>query len=270
METTKKQTIQIDFSKYCVGNKDVLGNTITKVFVKYDDFVIYEIQTKILSESIRIQIDEIGDRKPKENDCFPAVRKAFAEIKGLLYKVNDDSSIKSRIAHILSHALNGKADEANEQFKALKDEINEEYANQIRHRLKYLITTLGMTCLAIIVSILVYYYNLFDSLSEIRKLIFITTAGNIGGFISVSRRLRNIVFEKGVSQLLYVFYGIERIFIAICGAIIVYFAIKSNLIFGIVNELSQPIFGYLIFAIVAGFSETLVPNLLIKIENENK
>jgi hypothetical protein len=34
--------------------------------------------------------------------------------------------------------------------------------------------------------------------------------------------------------------------------------------------LEKPFFGYLIFAIVAGFSETLIPNLLIKMGNREK
>ena len=80
----------------------------------------------------------------KKNDkilinLITAVRVNFLKIKGLLYKVNDDTSIKSRIAHIISHALSGKADEANKQFDELIVEINKEYGEQFNHRLRYLL-----------------------------------------------------------------------------------------------------------------------------------
>jgi len=63
-------------------------------------------------------------------------------------------------------------------------------------------------------------------------------------------------------------YAIERIFISIFASVIVYCAIRSNLAFGFVEKLPNPVVGYILFSIVAGFSETLVPNLLIKLESK--
>lgn len=82
--------------------------------------------------------------------------------------------------------------------------------------------------------------------------------------------MRKTIFEKDVKWYLYVIYGVERVFVSIFGAVIVYFAIRANIVFGIANELSRPIIGYIVYSIVAGFSETLVPNLLLKLEAENR
>lgn len=253
-----------------VGSKDPSGNFITKVLSKSDEYVIYEIKTKTLSESLRVLIDTEKENDKTLIDLFNQVRVNFAKLKGLLYKVNDDTSIKTRIAHVISHALSGKAEEANKQFEELIEEINKEYGQQFNHRLRYLLTILCATLLLIAFSIYNYYNNLYLEKIEITNLIFMATAGSIGSFISISRRLRKTIFEKDVHWILYIFYGLERVFISIFCSVIVYFAIKSNLIFGLANELDKPILAYIVFGVVAGFSETLVPNLLIKLEHENE
>lgn len=257
-------------ASFVVGSKDPHGNYITKIFSKADEYIIYEIKTTNLSESLRVQIDTKIEIDNTLLDLFNEVRVNFAQLKGLLYKVNDDTSIKTRIAHIISHALSGKTDEANKQFESLTEEINKEYGDQFNHRLRYLITILCTTTFFIGYSIYIYYNSLYLSKIEIKNFIFIATAGAIGSFLSVSRRLRKTIFEKGVHSASYIIYGLERTCISIFSSIIIYFAIKSNLIFGLSNELEKPILAYIVFGVVAGFSETLVPNLLIKLERENE
>jgi hypothetical protein len=270
-EQLKYKTEQRERMKsYIVGSKDSSGNTISKVFSKGDEYIIYEIATKNLSDSIKVLIDtEIEDNKiPIEN--FSSVREKFTKIKGLLYKVVDDTSIKARIGHILTHAINGKPDEANNQFDDLIQEIESEYSNQSKHRINYLLTTLFLLLVSLSISALVYYNNLLLDKQILRELIYISSFALIGGFISISRKLKSTIFQKDIKKQLYVYYAIERMTIACIAGLVLYFAMKSNLVFGIVQELEKPIFGYLVFAAVAGFSETLIPNILIKLEDENK
>jgi hypothetical protein len=262
------QQKRMDF--YMVGKKTPSGEMITKILSRGDEYVIYEIQTKTPSDSIKMQIDTIAETDQKPLERFNEVRVNFSKIKGLLYKVYDDSSLKVRIAHILSHALSGKTTEANTQFNDLIKEINTEYSNQFKHRLRYLITIIMITIGLISLSINIYYYKRYADMTQVRTLVYILTGGSIGGFLSVSRRLRKTVFEKDVNKYLYIIYGFERMFISMLGALIIYFAIESNLAFGIVNELNKPIYGLVLFAIVAGFSETLIPNLLIRLEKDEK
>ena len=255
---------------YLVGAKDNIGNTITQIFSKTDEYLVYEIKSKALSDSIKVLIDTEVETNSIPLDNFALVREKYITLKGLLYKVVDDTSIKARIAHILSHAITGFTAEANTQFDRLIEEIETEYRNQYKNRIKYLLTTMIIITVGIIFSIITYSYKLFNDLPLIRHFIFISTAASIGGFISITRRLKDTVFEKGVSQYLYIFYAFERMLIAVVAGIIIYFAIQCNLIFGIIKEISKPIFGYLVFAVVAGFSETLLPNLLIKLEKKEK
>jgi len=255
---------------YTVGAKDNVGCTITKIFCRADEYFIYEIETTDLSDSIKVIIDTIIEENDIPIKNFSIVREKYIKLKGLLYKVVDNTSIKARISHILSHAISGYPAEANIQFESLINEIEKEYSSQYRHRINYLITTVGIMIISIIASFIVYYYALFTEKVILRDLIFTSTAGSLGGFISITRRLKQTIFDKDVKYYLYIFYAIERMLIAIVAGVTIYFAIKSNLIFGVVTKLEKPIFGYFIFSIVAGFSETLIPNMLITLEKKGK
>lgn len=267
-EYKEKQKERIE--SYIVGSKDSTGNIITKIFSKGDEYLVYEIKTMELSDSIKVMIDTKIEDDHVPIDNFSVVREKFTKLKGLLYKVVDDTSIKARIGHILSHAITTNPTQANSFFDNLIEEINREYASQSRHRINYLLTTVIIMSIGICISIIVYSNSLYLNELLIRHFIFIATAASIGGFLSITRRLKQAVFEKDVKSYNYIFYATERMLIAIVAGIIVYFAIQSNLAFGIVKNLDKPIFGYLIFAVVAGFSETLIPNLLINLEKKEK
>lgn len=257
-------------AKYTKGVKDTGNNEITRIFLSSDEFVIYEIVSNNIADSIRIAIEPWTkeDKNNKESN-FIKIRAKYVEVKGLLYKVLDEVAIKSRIAHILANAVDGNLEQSEDQLENLKLEIDSQYKNQFRNRLRYLGTVLTFVIGCIVLSVLTYNCNWFTDMPINRHLIFTVAAGAIGGFISVSRRIRQMVFEKDVDWYLYVFYGFERAIISIFGAIIIYFTIKSNFTFGVVNDLDNPIFGIMVFAFIAGFSETLIPNLLIKLEKEN-
>lgn len=252
-----------------IGARDYTGNTITKIFSRGDEYAIYEIKTATISDSIKVLIDTEKEYDETLTKRFDEVRVNFSKIKGLLYKVNDDTSVKTRIAHIMAHALCGQTQVSNNEFINLINEINQSYREQFNNRLRYLITILLVTLVLIVYSIYIYRKNLFVDMPVIRSLIFVVTAGSMGGVLSVSRRLRKTIFEKDVHAALYIIYGFERAFIAISGAVILYFAMKSNLAFGTTNEFAHPVMGYVVFSIVAGFSETLIPNLLVKLESDN-
>lgn len=254
-------------ASYVNGGCDSLGNTIAYIYSKGDEYVIYGVKSCSPAESIKVWIDERHENDHSKEDNFCQVREKFAKLKGVLYKVRDDVSIKYRIAHILSHAIGGKVEEANKQFDELMQEIEDEYAGLFRHRLYYLLSALGVVFLCIFFSIVVYHWKLFSD-SEFVTLTYVCTMAAIGGFISISRRMKKIEFEKGVKDWLFIMYGSERIFIAVAGGVISYLAIKSNLIGGIVQELPKPVFGYMFFATLSGFSETFIPNLLIRVESK--
>ncbi len=97
---------------------------------------------------------------------------------------------------------------------------------------------------------------------------FCSLFAGFGGFISVTRKLLNLVIEKGVKFTVYILYGIERMIIANLSGVVAYVLIKSGIALSFVNEVSEPLYAYIAIAIVAGFSENYIPDILINIEKK--
>ena len=251
-----------------IGGKDRNGNIINRIFAFSDEYVVYEIETNILSDSIKVWIDTIVEENNKPVENYEKIKPKFAELKGLLYKVEDIDSMKVRIGYILPLAISGNIDLAIDSLDKLKKEINERYIDLFAFRMYFLITSLIFVIINIVIAANCYYSNLFSEHNQIKSLIYVATGGSIGGLISITNRLRNISFESGVGKIWYILYGIQRIVISILFGVVIYFAILTNTIFGFVNnlDLHRSIFGFIIFGVVAGFSETLIPTLLINLE----
>lgn len=220
-------------------------------------------------ESVKVYIDNVTVLDDSGIiKRYNSIRIKFVELKGLFYKVVDKTTIKTIVSQILVHGLAEKPEEANSQFDTLKIEINKDYKEQFANRLRLLFSSLTVSLILILFAILTYYNKWFYELPHIKNLIFIAAAGSIGGFFSLSSGLKKIVCEKDVNKYLYMIYGAERIIVAILASTIIYFAIKAEVIFGKCNTMNNPIIGYVLFAFLAGFSETLVPNLMTKLEKE--
>lgn len=266
-EYKKEQQRKISALK--IGSTDINGYHITKIFARGDEYVIYEIESKDLVESVKVYIDNVTELDDSGIiKRYNSIRIKFVELKGLFYKVVDKTTIKTIVSQILVHGLTEKPDEANNQFDNLKTEINKDYKEQFANRLRLLFSSLTLSLILILFATLTYYYKWFSEYIHIKNLIFIAAAGSIGGFFSLSLGLKKIVCEKDVDKILYIIYGSERIIISILSSTIIYFAIKAEVIFGKCNTMDNPIIGYVLFAFLAGFSETLIPNLMTKLEKE--
>jgi hypothetical protein len=266
-EYKEKQKIRISALK--AGALDQNANSIVKIFGRGDEYVVYEIESKEIVESVKVYIDNVTEKdESKVIERYNKIRIKFVEIKGYLYKSVDKSAIKTIIAQILIHGIIENPDEAIRQFEDLKEQIDKDYKEQFSNKMRLLFSSLSLTILLIIFSILTNYCKWFSATEHLKNLIFVCTAGSIGGFFSISMGLKKIICEKEVGPGLYVAYGIERVIISILAATIIYFAIKADVIFGNFNSISNPLIGYILIAFVAGFSETLVPNLMKKLEKE--
>lgn len=263
----EKRKVEMDMIK--VGQCDGNNNEITKVVIEASEYFIYEINTPNISESLRTYIHtEEEEDKNGILDRYNEIRSCIGDAKGDMYKALDPIVYKARIAHLISQALNGKPEEAKVQFTKLIDEVNRQYRSQFKNRIGYLLTALIAVFLCIGTSLAVYTQDIWN-IKNIHEFIYVATAGSIGGFISISRRLQETVFARDIWAGIFVFYAIERIAIAIFASMAVFFAIKGNLAFGFFNNKGQnTLYGYIVFSMVAGFSETFLPNLLITLENK--
>jgi hypothetical protein len=101
--------------------------------------------------------------------------------------------------------------------------------------------------------------------SELVTWSYVALFGSLGGFLSVASGLDRLELDPA-AWYVNAASGCSRIVIAVIGAWFVYLLIRAEIIFGTITQL-QSIWAVLALSVVAGFSETYVPNLLRKAES---
>lgn len=113
-----------------------------------------------------------------------------------------------------------------------------------------------------LISFAVFTGCFFTKIPKVHIWIYVLTFGALGCFLSASFRRSRLTFNTDFEKNVYVFFGVERVIISMVCAVIIAFAIKSKLIFG-----ENTSFHFLMFAsTLAGFSETLIPNIFQKFD----
>lgn len=255
-----------DLASFQIGTADLNGYKITKIYARTDEIVIYEIETPDLVDSIRICIDDSQEPGKTAWSRYNEIRVSFIDIKSYLYKAVDKASAKSKIAQILMHGIYSDPKDANNEFRDFIKEVNKEYYDQFNNKFFMLLSSIVVSIVMIIASLLFHYNeNWFASDPHIRNLVFVCTASSIGGFFSISIGSRKLVCEKDVGWFLYFRYGMERMLISVFAATILYIGLRSEfLMLSVKNSLSS----YMMLAFAAGFSETFIPGLFTRLEQE--
>jgi hypothetical protein len=263
---------QIDkLSKIKIGKCDDTGCIITHIIWIDSEFVVYEAGLGGSKSTLHVKIEPWEEDDPKNyKGNYLIINTEIQKLATVKHMLDDTNRLNNVLAQILVQGIVGNFVSAKERINEFCEQIRAEYSEKFDNRLRYLFTILACSILLIISSVIIYSLDLFTYKILIRNLTFSATAGVIGGYISVSYRLKKLIVDKNVNWYLYSLYGLERTFISIFCGVVVYFLIDCNLAFGIVNSGSNPVFGKIIFSFVAGFSETLIPNILMQLENNNK
>jgi len=104
--------------------------------------------------------------------------------------------------------------------------------------------------------------------SQWQELLRVATCGAAGGFLSVAIGIRKLDVDPDTQWWVNAYYGLIRLTIAILSAVVLYFLIKGKLVLQpLFSEgLPEVAFALYAFSVAAGFSETLVPNILRRTE----
>ncbi len=102
---------------------------------------------------------------------------------------------------------------------------------------------------------------------EIFVLCYVAAFASLGGFLSLALKLEKLDVDPDSPWHFYLLSGISRIAISVVAGVFVYMLIRADLLVGFVMDLDSKS-GILVFAFLAGFSETLVPDILRKIESK--
>ncbi|MCG9040563.1 hypothetical protein [Laribacter hongkongensis] len=89
-----------------IGAIDLSGNKVINVLAKYNEYVIYEIETDDINNRIKVFIDGRSDESETSiQKRFNSVKQKYIEAKGMLAKSTNFEMMKHRVAHTLSSAL---------------------------------------------------------------------------------------------------------------------------------------------------------------------
>lgn len=192
----------------------------------------------------------------------------LAECKYLTSNLKN-KKMQDLFIHQIAIAMNSyMLGETETSKKILTALLNKLYQREVlTKKLWYIGVFLFVTVLMICISAFSNYIDNFLYSNYLK----IATFGAIGGFISLNIRLQDIKFEVSESTINYIMVSIYKVVFAMLSSIISYFLIESELILGIIKN-NNSNNNYFIYAIatLAGFSESLLPNIFKSIEKKAK
>jgi hypothetical protein len=215
------------------------------------------------------------DNKPEylQNEKnYEKIKQEVNEIKAIIYKAKRENSLKHLIAPAISMGITGDADVAKKMLNELKKRINDEYIAMFKDKIIYSASGLFFVILLILFSYLTYCGYLTWCCEKrilMNLFIYCATTASIGGFISLALKLRKIEIDSELHWTNIIFYAIERMIISILSGILIIIIIKSDLLLSVINQSDNPLWGYMTFSAIAGFSENYIPDILNKLEKEN-
>jgi hypothetical protein len=258
------------FAKIVKGQTDIAGNIVHDVYTKADEFAIFSSSPSgsIAGMHVLIETEDPHNKTLIKN--FQQVKGELDKLKAISSRAND-SSFSARIAHALAVAIEGEPEQAKQIFKEIESDINRKYFERVIGKLVYMTGAFVVAIVFSAASIYLYIaqptYIVHDR-PVFYELVLTGGLATLGGLISVSRKLNQLDIDKGLGYLPYFLYGVERNIYSIVGAVFIFVLIRSNLLFGFVSDLENQMYGIMAFGFLAGFSETLVPNALAKLEKK--
>jgi len=215
-----------------VGNADLNGNSISRIFSKGDQFIIYEIETNVVGDSLKVLINpESDDDYEYLERNYEAVKYELNNAKVELFKTKRPVAMKNLLSAALSLGINAlenesktengsNCDESKKLLNEVRDRIQNEYKDAFRNKLLYVFTTvfivLGATVLAYFTC--EFEFDCFDNASYVPQLIYCFAAATVGGFLALVFKLRKVNTDPDIGWYNFIFYGVERSLISIASS----------------------------------------------------
>lgn len=255
-----------------VGAKDTVGCRIIHIYVKTDDYIMYDYEDSKGNITMRVFIDTEIENDPKHIGLnYDRIKPELNKFQSVIDKAQDGRYAKSVAARALGLALNGSIEDASKILGDLITKINKEYIDVIKCKMTYLLSCVSWLILISIIGLILYLNRdrgFWVKQTSILPIFFCFVFAGYGGFISVTRKMNNLIMEKDLKYANYIAYGIERMIIANISGIVAFVLIKSGFVLSLIKDVKEPIYGLIAVSILSGFSENYVPDLLIKMETK--
>jgi len=243
-----------------INENDNSGEKIERIYSHGQDYVVYRTKRTICVDydDESVGLDAFLDNHSKLSVDLARVYSWLPE------NLNKSETINRQIARSVAVNILGKYDQAKIMLDHAEERIKK--LKTISGRLEYTFSSFGVAVIALIIMIIfnvsdTYGYELFSSYYIYSKIAFF---GALGGIISVSLGFPKLEIDIDANTTTNFMIGSSRIVISIAAAIFSYFAIKSGVAFSFLAENGQK-HGVIVVAMVAGFSEMLIPNIMTNI-----
>jgi hypothetical protein len=266
-----------------LNEKDPNGYSITSVFWCTRHFAVYEADNQV-----RIML-------PKDYNSAKKLRHRIADLGGLRASIEDlraEPSISSlertraarEVAWALAQALEDESDPPSCQPKDVLTRVDARLRSLVKshYRKKYVLSNVAAFCAIeiVLVCVAVLFSQVLllphGNMSALHRYAVYGAFGGLGAFLSVTSGIGLIDVDINLKRWEHIFAGSSRILIGVVGALVIGLALDARFIdptFGNTagngaaglasnGNLDQHMAVKLIFAFIAGFSESLVPNVL--------
>lgn len=240
---------------YKIGNPDNDGVPVKKIYAKAIDYVIYRTDT-----SIRIDMDDDSPKMQEYAANHYKIGIDLARIYSWLpEKLSWSEPINKQIARAMATNVAGNYDDAKAMLAHAEERIIK--LKIIQGRIQY-------TLSAFLIVLTMSFVAMITSSCGASLLPKIMLCGALGGVLSIAVGYNSLTIDIDANWKTNSLIGGSRIVIAIIASLFSYFAIQSGIAFSFIQE-SQSNYGAYLIAMIAGFAEMLVPNMMNNLASEN-
>ncbi len=146
------------------------------------------------------------------------------------------------------------------------------YYTQIFGKIQYL----GGGAMILVLSLLFFLWTKYKSLTELEIFSEVILYGAIGSYLSVGINSKRLFFEPGSPFIMNVIAGSLRIIIGVLSGVVILITIESKTLFGLLsflnesNDMDIHIWFVRLLAVISGFSETFVPDIIERATSKEK
>jgi hypothetical protein len=253
---------EISFDDFKIGGSDLYGNRITDVIGTTDHVIVYMVEGGTLG--ICSPSEQPTER---EVEILAVFRRLDSLITDGLQK-SKAISLRYDLGGALYCALseNHSTRPVNECFADVSEQITTRALDSAR----FLYVVSGFATAALLLMILslllcAFYISPLERGGTIHAIILGLIGGIVGSAVSIFARSNTIEISPFKQNVFTLFQGSSRIFLGGLFGFVFVCCVKANILLSILSAKPTGLFA---FSILAGFSETFVPELLKHMEIE--
>jgi len=241
---------------YKINEFDNDNSKIKQIYSSFPEFVVYRT-----SGAIRIDINDSHERCSELTERHRRLGVDLAKISSLLPEdLRRTESINRLIGRAITVNVGGDSESAKAILQHAVDRLVK--LKTIQGRLQYAFS-------AVLSVIVICALSWFRGSEQAPLLLNMALCGALGGLMSIGLSFSSIEIDVDASVRVNCLIGASRILIAVTASIFAYFAIKSDIAFSFVSKAPDNS-GFYMIAMVTGFIEMLVPNIMSNIGKEGR